>query len=331
MRDESPSRAHQNRPWRWRDRGRVTVPTGRSPISVVVLTYMEEANIEKCLRSVSGWASDIHVLDSGSTDQTLSIASTYAHHVHRHPYVDHTTQIHYVLQELPLTNEWLIILDADHVVTEALKASVDEMLAAGYQAVDLFYCRQVYVFRGQPIRSLNKWGRLLRHRKVKVEGGELVDFRYRVKGSTGFLRGQIIESNRKEDDLDFWIDKHQSFSTRMAVEETLRRAGVLTWTVQPRFFGNPDERIIWLRKRWYSLPLFIRPFLYFGYRYFWRLGFLDGKTGFIYDFLQAFWFRLVVDIKIFDLEKQIALGELEMEELLKSFGHPSEVRSAHPD
>ena len=85
--------------------------------------------------------------------------------------------------------------------------------------------------------------------------------------------------------------------------------------------GNPDERMIWLKSRWYSLPLFVRPCLYFTYRYFWRLGFLDGRTGLLFHFLQAFWFRLVVDVKLSDLERQIASGEVKIDDLVQSFGH----------
>lgn len=293
----------------------------RARVSVAVLTFMEEANIETCLRSVAGWAGDIHVVDSGSTDRTIEIARRGAHYVHQHPFVDHRSQIEYVLAELHLKHDWLLILDADHTVSQQLKNSIDSMLAAEAPDIDLFYFPQTYVFRGQVIRSLKKWGRLIRHENVEIEKGELVDVRYRPKGRIGFLRGQVVESNLNDNDLDFWIDKHQRYSSRMAVEELLRRTGVVKWSIQPRLFGNPDERIVWLRIRWYSLPRFVRPFLYFGYRYVWRLGFLDGRTGFLFHFLQAFWFRVVVDVKLADLERRIGSGDLTIDELSQAFSH----------
>jgi len=298
-----------------------------SPISVVVLTFMEEINIEHCLRSVAGWAADIHVVDSGSTDRTIEIARKFAHQIHVHPYIDHSTQIQYVLTEVPLKYEWLLILDADHVVSHELKHSIDSVLETdSYSAVDLFYFPQMYEFQGQPIRSLRKWGRLLRHQNVVVEGGELVDFRFRPSGAVGYLRGQVTERNLKEYDLDFWIDKHQKFASRMAIEECLRRTGEIRWTIRPRLFGHPDERLVWLKNRWYSLPLFLRPFLFFSYRYVWRLGFLEGRTGFVFHFMQAFWFRMIVDIKLFALERRIAAGDLGVAELLKTYAHDSGAR-----
>jgi hypothetical protein len=66
----------------------------------------------------------------------------------------------------------------------------------------------------------------------------------------------------------------------------------------PDLFGTPDQRTIWYKQRWYSMPLYVRPFLYFSYRYLVRGGFLDGKEGFIFHFLHAFWYRLLVDINI---------------------------------
>ena len=290
-------------------------------VSVVVLTHMEEANIASCLRSVAGWADDIHVVDSGSSDRTLEIAEQFAHHVHRHAYVDHTTQIQYVLNEVPLRHDWLLLLDADHVVTRELQQSIDSMLLTERSGIDLYYFPQVYVFQGQEIRSLKKWGRLIKHKNVKVEGGELVDFRYLSKGPIGYLHGHVIEHNLKENDLDFWIDKHQKFASRMAIEEVLRRSGALRWSIRPKLLGNPDERLVWMKNRWYALPLFVRPFIYFGYRYFWKLGFLEGKTGFVFHFLQAFWFRMVVDVKLADLERRLASRDVTIADLNRDFGH----------
>jgi glycosyltransferase involved in cell wall biosynthesis len=283
---------------------------------------MEELNLESCLRSVWGWSADIHVVDSGSTDGTLAIAGQLAHHVHHHPYIDHASQIAYVIYDLPLKFEWVLLLDADNAVSAELKNSIDGVLAAPNEAVDGYYAVHRQVFRGQTVRGLKRWWlRLVRHRNVELDDSELVDWRLTLRGTVGYLGGVITEHNLKENDIDFWIDKHQKFSSRMAIEEALRRAGRIEWSVRPRLFGTPDERMIWFKSRWYTLPLYVRPFLYFSYRYFWRLGFLDGPNGFLFHFLQAFWFRLIVDVKLSDLERRIAADEVTHEDLMKSFGH----------
>jgi len=108
----------------------------------------------------------------------------------------------------------------------------------------------------------------------------------------------LIEENHKEDDITFWIDKHNRYASRLAEEDRRRAGHAPARPIAPALFGSPDQRILWLKNLWSRLPLYARPLLYFIYRYFLRLGFLDGKQGFIFHFLQGFWFRLLVDIKL---------------------------------
>ena len=90
----------------------------------------------------------------------------------------------------------------------------------------------------------------------------------------------------------------------MAKEEVERKKQLRNQTIQPKFFGNPDQRSAFLKKIWWGMPLFVRPCIYFFHRYFIQLGFLDGKEGLIFHFLQALWFRFVVDVKIFEIENE---------------------------
>jgi glycosyltransferase involved in cell wall biosynthesis len=294
------------------------------PVSAVVLTYNEEVNIEACLRSVAGWSQEIFVLDSGSTDHTLDICHKYTHLVNFHPYVDHVSQWDWVLKNLPLTSEWIMPLDADHVITEKLKQQIIEVMSNPDPLVDGYYSRHQYYFWGATMRGFKEYSlRLFRRCKTRIDHSELVDFRFVVDGKTKLLSGATLEINKKETSIDFWVDKHQKFSSRMAVEEVLRISGGLDWSMRPRLLGNPDERMIWLKNVWYRFPLYMRPFIFFFYRYILRLGFLDGTTGFIYHFLHAFWFRLMVDIKINELRQRLARGEVSLAQLTESFVHKS--------
>src|SRR3569833_358296 len=116
--------------------------------------------------------------------------------------------------------------------------------------------------------------------------------------------GYLIEENLKEHRISFWIEKHNRYSDLVAHEEVERMLQLRPQTVKPHFWGTPDERTAWLKSIWWSLPRYLRPMLYFIYRIFFQLGILDGRTGVIFHFLQAFWFRLVVDIKIDEILKQ---------------------------
>jgi hypothetical protein len=134
---------------------------------------------------------------------------------------------------------------------------------------------------------------------------ENMDHRLIVPGNTLIWKqGHILEENLKENKISFWIEKHNKYSDLLAHEELERMLNLRQQTVKPHFWGSPDERTAWLKQRWWKLPRYMRPMLYFIYRIIFKLGILDGKTGLIFHFMQAYWFRLVVDIKIDELLKQ---------------------------
>ena len=267
-------------------------------------------------------------LNSGSTNGTIDIVRAYTSRIYHHPYQNHSSQWAWVLANVPFGYEWMLLVNADFVLTDRLKQLVAEAVAQAPAGVAGYFVMHRQVFRGKAIRfggTKKWWLRLVRHRQVHIDGTELVDFRLAVKGATRKLRGIVYEDNRKEHAIDFWIDKHQAFATRMAAEEVLRREGLLQWTVRPALFGNPDERILWFKQRWYRLPRYTRPFLYFGFRYVVCLGILDGGEGFLFHFLQAFWYRLMIDVKMGEIYEQIRQGRLTLPELRSRFVLPRAI------
>jgi glycosyltransferase involved in cell wall biosynthesis len=283
------------------------------PLSVVVVTRNEERNIERCLTSVHGFADQIFVVDSESTDRTREIARPYADAVVELAY-DHSRIIPWIFQwaldNLPLRNEWVLILEADQALPEPLKQEIAALLAA--ESIDAieesgFYIRRRQIFRGHPLR-FGGYGskyllKLFRRSRSELDPVEQ-DTRVYVRGKVGRLRQPLEEWNRKEDAILFYLEKHLRYADAFAHEELLRRQTKLPWKLTPRFFGTADERTLWLKTRYYRLPLFLRPCLYFLYRYFFLFGILDGGTGFLFHFLQAFWFRLVVDVRLAELLRE---------------------------
>jgi hypothetical protein len=199
-------------------------------------------------------------------------------------------------------------LDADQIITPELEDEIAKsFINSEINKHDGYYIRRRQVFMGRWIRHGGYYPyyllKLFKKDRVRVEKRELIDHHFYVNGNTGKLRRDLIEWNRKEDDLSFWIDKHNRYGTLQAIEEYSHRRAA---TNNGSFFGNKDQRTLWLKNRiWRKLPLFIRPFLYFIYRYIFRLGFLDGKEGLIFHFLQGFWYRLLVDAKIYELRKKM--------------------------
>ncbi len=250
------------------------------------------------------------MLDSESTDRTVEISRKYAE-VQTLAY-DHSRIIPWIFQwgldNLPLRNDWVLILEADQAVTPALRAELAALLARPDEVrEDGFYIHRRQIFRGKPLRFGGYGSKLIlklfRRGRSGLDPVEQ-DTRVYVRGPVGRLRAPLEEWNLKEDSIQFYLQKHLRYAEAFAREELERRRRGLTWKATPRLFGTPDERILWLKDRYYRMPLFVRPMLYFLYRYFFLLGILDGKTGFVFHFLQAFWFRLVVDIRLEELMKE---------------------------
>ncbi len=287
----------------------------RSPqVSAVVLTYNEAPNVRACLESVKDLC-DVFVVDSGSDDATVAICREYTDRIHVHPYSNHASQWQWALDHLPLATDWVLALDADFVVTPELRAKLLSELVALPDTVAGIYVRHRYVFGGGPIRfggTKQYWLRLIRRGRARPDASDLVDFRFVVDGDVAEWPEAVVEYNRHDDDISVWLRKQDKFSLRLAVEEELRRSGNHRWQVRPRFFGRTDERFAWLRDRWLAMPLFLRPAIYFVYRYVLAGGFLDGRAGFLYHALQGFWLRLLVDWKIEQL-RRLALSPAELQ------------------
>jgi glycosyltransferase involved in cell wall biosynthesis len=289
----------------------VTTPgVGRdAPVDVVVLTHNEARNLPGCLASVRGWARAVFVVDSGSTDETIAIARAHGAAVVVHPFESHSRQWEWALATLPLGADWILALDADQRLTPELRDEIGHALAGRTPAdggpVGYYLCRR-QMFRGRWIRHGGYYPKyllkLFRRGEAWTDPRELVDHHFRVKGPTARLAGDLVEDNRNEQEIAVWIAKHTRYAALQAREE-LARAERESPGVLQAWRGSPDDRTRWLKARWARLPLYVRPCLYFLYRYVVRLGFLDGKEGFVFHVLQGFWYRLLVDVHLDDLRR----------------------------
>jgi glycosyltransferase involved in cell wall biosynthesis len=276
------------------------------PVTLIVPTRNEALNIERCLQSAYGFIDQIYVVDSESTDDTRTLAGRYAEVVELR--YDHSRIIPWIYQwsldNLAIRNEWVMILEADQCLTAELRAEMAALFARDRIEVDGFYVRRRQIFRGQPLR-FGGYGSKYMLKLFRKSRGELdpdeTDTRVYVQGKVERLRSSVVEENRKEDEILFYLSKHLRYADVFAREELMRRKTGFRWKQDVSLFGSPDQRLLWLKRVFFKLPLYVRPLLYFVYRYVVLLGFLDGKQGAIFHFLQAFWFRLVWDIRLEEL------------------------------
>lgn len=276
-------------------------------LDILILTFNEEKNIEACLKSVSTLKATIYIVDSGSTDNTLSICRNYTSQIHHHQFDNYAAQRNWALTTLPLKSTWILNLDADHRVSAELAEELNTVLATGtHPQLNGFLISRRTMF-------MNKWikhgGHYPTYHANMFRNGfgsceeKLYDQHFLIKGETKVLSGDIIDIIT--DSINTFVIRHNHWATLEAQYQfDKKNAEESEHLIKPAFFGNPMQRRRYMKQRYESFPLFVRPVLYFFIRYFIKLGFLDGKTGFVFHFLQGFWFRMMIDIKIYELLKQ---------------------------
>ncbi len=276
-------------------------------LSVVILTFNSEASIAATLASAARVSDDIHVVDSGSTDQTLDLVQAAGAHLVHHPFENYGAQRNWAIENLPLAYGWQLHLDADERLSDGL---VDAILALRRQefsgATVGYFIPRLTMFLGRALRHGGLYP-IWHMRLFKTGHGRCemrkYDQHFLCDGPTAQIHQPMLDDQRMS--LTEWTARHNRWSDAEAdeIEEATAAEGL----VHPDLTGNPVQRKRALRGGYYKAPLFLRALLLFLYRYIFRLGFLDGKEGLIYYVLQTLWFRFLVDAKLY--ERRLARRE----------------------
>jgi glycosyltransferase involved in cell wall biosynthesis len=270
-------------------------------LNVLILTMDEEKNLPFALQSLSGLNARIFVVDSGSTDATCEIAVRHGCEVFFHPFENQARQVNWALDNLSFDNGWIMRLDADERLSDRLAEEVVETLPLlPSDITGLMIKRRVY-FWGRWIRHGGYYPtwllRIWRTGSARCEDRAMDEHMLMQHGLISRLKNDIIDENHKS--LAFWIDKHNRFSDR---EVLALRAAQKNLTTDDA--GAPTSRKRQLKNNFYGrFPMFVRALLYWFLRYFVLFGFLDGRAGFVFHFLQGFWYRLVIDAKLYELQR----------------------------
>lgn len=275
-------------------------------LTVLILTQNEEKNIVRCIRSVKRIAKRILVVDSGSTDRTIELARKNGAEVVLHsPFVNYATQFNWGLDHTNIDTKWILRLDADEQVTCELAQEIENALEEHDQDdVNGFEVKCRIIFMGRWIRHGGTYPliipRLFRRGFGRVEMRKM-DEHTLIQGKVLRFQNDLVHYDFKG--LHEWIDKHNKYSVREC-QDYFERKEAHEEQIKGNLTGNQRQRKRFLKNGvYYNLPLFLRAHLYFIYRYYIRLGFLDGKEGKIFCFLQAYWYRFLVDAKIFEAKK----------------------------
>lgn len=290
-------------------------------IAAIVLTKDEARNLPGCLESLRGVVSEFLVVDSGSKDSTVEIAKHFGARVVHHEFVTHGTQFNSALENLQTEAEWVIRIDADERLSEELRESLRTTLPGLAEEVAGVLVPLRTRFAGRTLR----WGdsypvwllRVFRRGKGRCEDTWMDEHIVVDGGEVRRIKGDLIHEIPKS--LSEWTRKHDWYAEREC-KDILRRAGNGRDPAGQAGLKRELKKHVYLR-----LPPFFRAFLYWFYRYFLKLGFLDGEEGLIYHFLHAFWYRFLVDAKLYELRQRgLATAVEELAETCYSPSKPCE-------
>ncbi len=273
----------------------------RDDITVMVLTFNEEDNIRAVLESVKGITNNIFVVDSYSTDSTVDILNEMEITYVQHPFENYSVQRNWAQANNPFKTEWILNLDADEPITPELAEWILKDFEQEKSKVDGFMFSRKTIFMDRWIKHGDQYPnyhlRLYKSKLGKCED-KAYDQHFVVDGTVKQIPNADI-INTVAANLDDFILAHNRWASKEAIEIlTTKEKG----DVEPKLTGNSIERKRWLKQNIFEkAPQFSRSFMYFFYRYIVRLGFLDGKQGLVFFVLQSFWFRFIIDAKVFEV------------------------------
>ena len=282
-------------------------------LTVVIITKNEEKNIRKCVESFRGIAKRFVVVDSGSTDRTKSICESLNEKLKEtgasldfyfHEFVSHSEQLNWAFSNTLIDTEWTMRIDADEEIMEALAVEIQGKLSGIEPPINGIIVRRRTIFMGRWIKHGGRYPeyllRIFRTGKASCEMKVMDEHIVLSEGNTITFDHDLIDNNQK--DLEWWTSKHNWYSNKEVIDHMMNLSGESYVEAGGSSTQAKIKRII-KDGGYYKLPLFFRAHFYYIYRYYFKLGFLDGPEGRIFHFLQAYWYRFLVDAKLYECDK----------------------------
>lgn len=293
-------------------------------LSVIILTYNEELHIRRCLENVKAIAKEIFIIDSYSTDSTLEIAKEYGQvSVLQHKWENnYAKQFNWGLENAPVTTQWVLRLDADEYLLPELIAEMEEKLPAMDEEVAGVVFKRRHIFMDKwmkrgiyPVKLL----RLFRYGKGMCEQRLMDEHIQLSEGTTVEFEHDFADHNLNN--LSWFCHKHVDYAIREAVD-LLDMEYDLTGAAKADEQRNLTDQAVHkraMKHRYAKQPMFVRSFLYFCYRYWVKGACLDGKVGFIWTFFQGWWYRTLVDAKVYEIKKICGSDKMKMKDYISTY------------
>lgn len=317
-------------------------------ITVIVLTYNEELHIRRCLERIAPVAKKVYIVDSPSTDKTVEIVQEVQEVqkvqggadvevvVHKYP-GNQAEQFNWALDNLPIDTEWVLRLDADEYLTPELIEEMSSKLSTLNPNVSAVVLPLGRAFMGRVLKHGIVNGismiRLFRRGKARYEARVMDEHLQVLEGETVTFENKFVDDNRLP--LSKFKEKHRNYARREASiylsdkYELFSHLGSShnssTSTEHQLNESKHDGQLAEVvqakraqKDKYAKMPLFLRAVAYFCYRYFFKLGFLDGKEGFYWDFHQGLWYRWLVDKNILECKKACGNDKVKIKKYIRT-------------
>lgn len=289
-------------------------------ITAIVLTYNEELHIKRCLESINQYASKVYIVDCHSSDATCSIAEEFGAEVIQHDWPgNQAAQFNWALDNLKINSEWVLRLDADEYFLPELICELQERISSLPKDVTGIEFKRRHIFMGRWVKhgiypvillrmfrkGCGRYDNRLMDEHIVLTHGRSIVF------ENDFCDHSLLG-------ISDYCQKHIGYAQREAVE-VLNEIYNLTESHGSEGLGQQALEKHRKKSSYNKKPLFWRSFAYFLYRFFLRGGFLDGKEGFLFAFIQGWWYRTLVDTNIYEIQKYYGDNAESLKEFIRQY------------
>ena len=276
-----------------------------SDITVIILTFNEELHIRRCLENVNQFAKKVYVIDCFSKDKTKEIAESLGAEVIQHEWPgNQAAQFNWALENINIETEWILRLDADEYLLPELIEELQTRVPSLNKNITGITFKRRHIFLGRwmkrgtyPVMIM----RMFRKGKAVCEQRLMDEHIELLQGEEVTFEYDFVDHNLNN--LSWWAQKHVGYAIREAAELIDIEYNITDSDSSCRQLSEKTLQKRKLKHKYAKQPLFWRSFAYFIYRYFFKLALLEGKEGFLWSFMQGWWYRTLVDAKIYEIKK----------------------------
>lgn len=290
-------------------------------ISVIILTYNEELHIERCIKNLQPVAQNIFIVDSFSTDNTVQIAESLGAKVFQRPWKNYADQFQWGLDNCPIQTSWVMRMDADEYLEQPLVEEIVRKFPLLPSDINGIYLKRKHHFLGRWIKHGDRYPlvllRIWKTGQAHIENRWMDEHIVLDSGNAVTFDGDFVDDNQNT--VEWFIAKHNRYASREMLDILNHKYQLFSRdeSIAEAESGQAKLKRFVKETLYNKLPLFVRPLLYFFYRYFLRLGFLDGPEGFAYHFMQGLWYRCLVDLKCLEAERILKGAESREEKVAR--------------